>query len=839
MGKTMAMIVLYLTGVAMAFAQYPPGSQVRRISSARREQVISVRSHDLGFKKTSALPFFKRKSEWQHIIDSTWGPGLPLAQKLSVFDYYSSYIRGSNPTFGYTNLNWDSVSAYWRSKITDSTSQGRFSAILSYLARELKDGHAFAWDNIMNTTPLNPGTPIVVDLTSDGFYGVGAVSHFGAGLTPLPDSSLLVYMVVPNHPLGLEPGDIVLGYEGIPWKNLIRELMAAGIPFLGRTGSSASSNENCLLLCAGENWHLFDTIDVVKYKTAQTVHLSTDTMISLQPVGGLVNGGQLPVKGVPMPGWAVFGGSTPTLPPVSYGIVQGTSIGYIYVYHESDDVEAEFKVALAALAPTRGLVIDLRFNTGGDYYLGNEIASLTSYAGTTLQDWTRSSPTDLLALVPYPTYYTGYVIPQDNMSYQFPVAVLLGPACRSAGDALAWQLRYLDNVRFFGKSSQMILGGYDHVPLQAPAGSFTLECPDFVTVDQHSPSTQLWGREFPVDEDSWLTPDGVAKGVDDVVQHALTWITSLTYAHDVTIARSYTGTHLDSISVTATLSNSLNHSAALSAIVTDTSGIVRDSISLYNDGKHGDGQAADSVWGCRIPVPSDKGLFAVTVRTDDISQGSYRKLPKIVGFATAGPLTLSSVSVANVLGGDGKRLTPYVRNNDSSFTVRGAMVTFRCNDPWVTGIGAGQSLPDLPPSATAGSTSPVLIYFDPTAKPTYFDLKADFSIGGVIYWTDSTRLTLTGIGTEAALPVRYALEQNYPNPFNPSTKIQFSIVHRQLTIVKVFDVLGREVATLVNELKEPGTYTVQFNASSLASGVYFYRLQAGNFVQTKKLLLLR
>jgi hypothetical protein len=132
-----------------------------------------------------------------------------------------------------------------------------------------------------------------------------------------------------------------------------------------------------------------------------------------------------------------------------------------------------------------------------------------------------------------------------------------------------------------------------------------------------------------------------------------------------------------------------------------------------------------------------------------------------------------------------------------------------------------------------------LIYFDPTAKPTYFDLKADFSIGGVIYWTDSTRLTLTGIGTEAALPVRYALEQNYPNPFNPSTKIQFSIVHRQLTTVKVYDVLGSEVATLVNEVKEPGTYTVQFSGSGLASGMYFYRIQAGTFLQTKKLLLLK
>ena len=88
-------------------------------------------------------------------------------------------------------------------------------------------------------------------------------------------------------------------------------------------------------------------------------------------------------------------------------------------------------------------------------------------------------------------------------------------------------------------------------------------------------------------------------------------------------------------------------------------------------------------------------------------------------------------------------------------------------------------------------------------------------------------------------PGEFALQQNYPNPFNPSTKIQFSIVNRQLTIVKVFDVLGRELATLVNEVKEPGTYTVQFNASSLASGVYFYRLSAGPYVECRKMIVMK
>jgi hypothetical protein len=93
----------------------------------------------------------------------------------------------------------------------------------------------------------------------------------------------------------------------------------------------------------------------------------------------------------------------------------------------------------------------------------------------------------------------------------------------------------------------------------------------------------------------------------------------------------------------------------------------------------------------------------------------------------------------------------------------------------------------------------------------------------------------------------WSLNQNFPNPFNPVTTFQFTIVDRQLTIVNVIDVLGREVATLVNEVKEPGTYAVRWDAVGMSSGVYFYRLQArplsggqaGTFVATRKTMLLR
>lgn len=89
------------------------------------------------------------------------------------------------------------------------------------------------------------------------------------------------------------------------------------------------------------------------------------------------------------------------------------------------------------------------------------------------------------------------------------------------------------------------------------------------------------------------------------------------------------------------------------------------------------------------------------------------------------------------------------------------------------------------------------------------------------------------------LPVHFNLAQNYPNPLNPTTTINYSISQGSFVTIKVYDVLGREVATIVNENKPVGNYNVEFNANKLASGIYFYRLQSGLFSETKKFMLLK
>jgi len=113
-------------------------------------------------------------------------------------------------------------------------------------------------------------------------------------------------------------------------------------------------------------------------------------------------------------------------------------------------------------------------------------------------------------------------------------------------------------------------------------------------------------------------------------------------------------------------------------------------------------------------------------------------------------------------------------------------------------------------------------------KGIYDDLKV-YSLANVTAVDDQNNST----------PLKFELNQNYPNPFNPGTKIKYAIGSMQYTTLKIYDVLGNEVATLVNEEKPAGTYEVNFDASNLSSGIYYYQLKAGSFIQTRKMILMK
>jgi Leucine-rich repeat (LRR) protein/uncharacterized protein YdeI (BOF family) len=127
-------------------------------------------------------------------------------------------------------------------------------------------------------------------------------------------------------------------------------------------------------------------------------------------------------------------------------------------------------------------------------------------------------------------------------------------------------------------------------------------------------------------------------------------------------------------------------------------------------------------------------------------------------------------------------------------------------------------------------------------QTTYYWRIQAVNSSGSSEWSSAASFTTemtTGIGDEEALPDEFAIHQNYPNPFNPTTVISYQIPVNSDVELKVFDMLGREITTLVRERKTAGSYEVNFDASSLSSGMYIYQIQAGNYLQTKKMMLIK
>ncbi len=115
-----------------------------------------------------------------------------------------------------------------------------------------------------------------------------------------------------------------------------------------------------------------------------------------------------------------------------------------------------------------------------------------------------------------------------------------------------------------------------------------------------------------------------------------------------------------------------------------------------------------------------------------------------------------------------------------------------------------------------------------------------FAATGLFVWRRPLSEMITLVDNPSKdLPTHFSLNQNYPNPFNPSTTISFTLPSRSFVTLKIFDLLGREVAIIVSEEMSAGNYTRKWNAANMSSGIYFYRLQAGSFTETKKLVLLK
>jgi hypothetical protein len=294
----------------------------------------------------------------------------------------------------------------------------------------------------------------------------------------------------------------------------------------------------------------------------------------------------------------------------------------------------------------------------------------------------------------------------------------------------------------------------------------------------------------------------------------------------------------DSILFTTKFFNLYKHQLAPYLICANSSGTPIDSVMLFDDGRHGDSLANDGIYGAILPPRSTEDFFPLSVSTVDQQLNRYTVVPDRGAFTTI-PLLVDSLQYT-------KRndstyfLKPFLRNAGTTQSVKNIGVKLTCGDPWVKSVSPDtRPSADISPGQTYGVTA-FVVTVDSKSFPGYFYATIEISSDGQPYWKYSIGSPLTGIGTENESRVtRFVLSQNYPNPFNPSTTISYDLPKSANVSLTIYNTLGQLVATLVDERKMAGSYQVSWNASYVPSGIYFYRLQAGEFVETKKLVLIK
>ena len=312
----------------------------------------------------------------------------------------------------------------------------------------------------------------------------------------------------------------------------------------------------------------------------------------------------------------------------------------------------------------------------------------------------------------------------------------------------------------------------------------------------------------------------------------------------------------DTLIVTAHIANSEDHAVTVYAMINGTEHASQDSIELFDDGLHGDGDASDNIYGVTKWLSGiEEDMYEVRLRTTDTDTGMTTYLNYPSRFTTIGPIQAAVID-------DGFRYErQYIKlvlyNEGAVTTARNLKATISTTDPRVKEKEfATKEFPDLAAGIT--DTSSFSYYFSYTegyvpdstvGNPIIFDYTIYYDViplgtsDDIPYWTGSFPFTaiIVGVDNEQLniIPKEFALEQNYPNPFNPETVISYRLPVMSEVMLRVYDVLGREVAILVNEQQKAGYYEIDWNAVNNSSGVYFYKIQAGEFVETKKMILIK
>jgi hypothetical protein len=317
----------------------------------------------------------------------------------------------------------------------------------------------------------------------------------------------------------------------------------------------------------------------------------------------------------------------------------------------------------------------------------------------------------------------------------------------------------------------------------------------------------------------------------------------------LTAGTTYESAGIDSILLLAEISNPQHNELSVTTYIDNDSRTYSDTIRLYNDGTHGDLIAGDSVFSCRIISPSVEDIFNLYGYLQS-KDGQTHFYSALANFTTIGPLKVDSFvftsedSIPNP--GDHISVLPLLKNHGNlSSAINVTIETDNLDSCNLTGYFSAPNYGDIGPGDISEPNQELYILFgEDCPDSVYTRIKVDILSGTSVFWSDTLTFfvhkdPLGGIVRKEFTLRQFKLEQNYPNPFNPTTIINYELPITNDVELSIYNLLGQKVAMLINEQKDAGYHQVEWDASGFASGIYYYRIQAGEFVSVKKMVLLR
>jgi N-acetylneuraminic acid mutarotase len=382
----------------------------------------------------------------------------------------------------------------------------------------------------------------------------------------------------------------------------------------------------------------------------------------------------------------------------------------------------------------------------------------------------------------------------------------------------------------------------------------------YSVVEAYDPATDTWTRkaDIPVPRSSFSTGvlGGnvyVIGGIPDFTNPHLTGertvyeynpsrdLTAL--VNNVSVNKCYMIPGSGSTCITAKMNDPAG--VTLSAMIESSDGAYTDSLQLFDDGNHNDGNAGDSIYSNTWQAGPEEKLYYVDLKVKRTSSETIiHRMNNMTAFTTIGPVAYESHAFESPpMPGESVKLELTLINEGLTATASVVKAKLTSLDPLVTETaGKYISFFDITPGESKAKWGYRIEISESCPEYRKIQFAIDITSKGYSFWRDTFSI-VTGIPTaiEQKENIRQqpALIQNHPNPFSQSTELRFTIPTSGFVTLRVYDYFGREIRTLVNESLNAGEHSVKFDADNLTDGIYFYKLKTGEMILTGKMLLIK